>query len=78
MNIVTVKMSNLPFQSVVNSYVYTFGWLSNLPNSCSMEVTRDGQIVYLNHIEDIRYGDHLLLEPDEEFPNLPKTRLEFY
>ena len=78
MNEVTVKMSILPFQTSLNGYTYTFGSFSNYPNWCAMEVEKDGKLVYVNHIEDIRYGDNLIISPNDEFPEVPKTKLYFY
>ncbi|ONK21234.1 hypothetical protein BLX87_23195 [Bacillus sp. VT-16-64] len=78
MNEVTVRMSSLPLQSMVNGYIYTFGAINNLANSCSMEVEKGRKKIYAGLVEDIHYGDSIIIRPNEEFPDMPKTRLYFY
>ena len=50
----------------------------NAPNWCAMEVEKNGRLVYSNNIEDIDYGDRLTINPDEDFPDVPRTTSYFY
>ncbi|MFP3509400.1 hypothetical protein SB775_06980 [Peribacillus sp. SIMBA_075] len=75
---IEVRFSNLPLEIMVEDYRYTFGPLYNYPNACSIEIKKQNNYVYENVIEDIRgSGDSVFIEPTEEFPETPVTKIIF-